>query len=57
MMNTYKRMTICITQELNHKLDNAKKSCYWKCSYSDMIRDLLAKGLETDEKLCKDEEH
>jgi metal-responsive CopG/Arc/MetJ family transcriptional regulator len=47
MATTMRRFTISVTPDLDAELDVVKKECYYKNNQNDMIRDLIARGLQT----------
>ena len=47
MATELKRFTISITPTMEVVLDKAKKNCYYKDTQSEMIRDLINRGLKT----------
>lgn len=47
MATELRRFTISITPTMEQDLDVAKKECYYKDTQSEMIRDLIARGLDT----------
>ena len=46
MATTLRRFTISVTPSMDADLDAAKKERYYKSTQSDMIRDLISRGLE-----------
>lgn len=47
MATDLKRFTVSITPMMETSLDNAKREIYYKDTQSDMIRDLIIRGLTT----------
>lgn len=47
MATENKRFTISLTPELEHRLDRAKQEKYYNRSQSQMVRDLILRGLNT----------
>ena len=45
MASKHKRLTFVITPEIESSLDGMKKEIFYNCSHSEMIRTLLAEGL------------
>ena len=45
MSTEFKRFTVSVTPELEKKLDKAKKERYYNQPQSQMVRDLIARGL------------
>ncbi len=53
-MNTeLKRFNISVSNELDEKLNRTKKEYYSSMTHNDMIKDLIALGLEVIEKKSK----
>jgi hypothetical protein len=50
MATTLNRLTFAVTKEMEPLLDNAKKSQFYNCTQSEMIRELLMIGLDVLEK-------
>ena len=50
MARDSKRFTICVPLELSHDLTAAKHGAYQNCTQTDMLRDLIARGLREIEK-------
>lgn len=47
MATESKRFTISLTPELEHRLDRAKQEKYYNRSQSQMVRDLILRGLNS----------
>lgn len=47
MTTDLKRITISVPQDLDEKLDKVKKEHYYVATQSDMIRELIALGLDS----------
>lgn len=45
MSTEFKRFTISLTPELEHELDRVKQQEYYNRSQSQMVRDLISRGL------------
>lgn len=57
MSTEFKRFTVSVTPELEKELDRVKKERYYNQPQSQMVRDLIARGLaaiEHEPVLCKD---
>lgn len=46
MATNMRRFTVSITPSMDMELDEAKKENYYKNTQSDMIRDLIMRGLQ-----------
>lgn len=59
MATDMRRFTISITPDMDMELDEAKKETYYKNTQSDMIRDLIMRGLQNlkQEKAVKGRAH
>lgn len=62
MATDLRRFTVSITPMMETSLDEAKKEVYYKDTQSDMIRDLIIRGLATlrqeqSEQPCKSSEN
>lgn len=57
MSTEFKRFTVSATPELEKELDKVKKERYYNQPQSQMVRDLIARGLaviEHETSLCKE---
>lgn len=50
MSTEYKRFTVSVTPNMAKKLDKAKQERYYNQAQSQMVRDLIARGLAVLEK-------
>ena len=49
-MTKNRRLMISVTPEINAKLEKLKKKSYYDKTYSDMLRNVIAAGLEATKK-------
>ena len=55
MATDLKRFTISVTPDMEEKLNEVKKEHYYKTTRNDMIRDLIALGLDSFKERMKAE--